>query len=99
MNRAKAIAEAMEMQPARGWTEALSKAHKIPGEPEYQRRCSYCGDVVEEGQQCCHEIHNEMEAECPMCGDEIEWQHSVTSCGLEASVPKCTHCEWEGDPQ
>jgi predicted RNA-binding Zn-ribbon protein involved in translation (DUF1610 family) len=68
-------------------------------EPEYQRRCMYCGDVVEENEQCCGEVHNEMEAECPECGNEIKWQSATTSCGVEASIPRCTHCEWEGDPQ
>lgn len=99
MNRSQAIAQAMEMQPAPGCTEALSKAHQIPAEPEYQRRCSYCGEVVEEGQPCCGEIHNEMEAECPVCGDHIEWQTSTTGCGLEASTPKCTHCNWIGETE
>ncbi len=99
MNRAKAIELAMEMQPAPGWTEALSKAYKIPAEPEYQRRCAYCVNVVEDGQLCCGEVHSELQPECPQCGDDIEWVVGTTSCGIEAHTPKCTHCEWEGDPQ
>lgn len=71
-----------------------------PKEPEYNRRCSYCGEIVEENQQCCHEVHNEVEAECPLCANEITWTHyEATNGNPEASVPKCTHCKWEGDPQ
>ncbi len=66
--------------------------------PVYQRRCSYCGNEVEENQGCCGEVHNELMPECPKCGWEIHWTHHDTPHG-ECSVPRCTNCEWEGDPQ
>jgi hypothetical protein len=101
MNRSTAIAHAMEHQGAKGFTAMLSKANQIAGEPEYQWRCCYCGEVTgnEPTPWCCGEVHSEEVAECPECGDNIDWQTSVTGCGIEASVPKCCHCDWEGDPQ
>ena len=68
-------------------------------QPEYQRRCSYCGDVVEEGQAHCGESgHSQLEPECPACGCDVDDIHTVAH-GIETSVWKCTNCNWESDPE
>ena len=36
---------------------------------------------------------------CPICEGEIAWQSGGTACGLEAHIPHCTECEWEGEPE
>ena len=72
---------------------------RLNGEPEWQRRCAFCGDVVEEGTAHCGEFnHNEMEPECPECGNEVDPCHSLVT-GIETTVWKCNNCNWVSDPE
>ena len=91
MNRATAVQKASEMFPAKGWVDALHKAYQIPGEPVYRHVCMQCEREVDPLEYCCGECEQEERAECPMCGDDIEWSTD--------SVPRCVHCDWEGDQQ
>ena len=62
------------------------------------RRCVYCGDVVEESQPHCGEVHNELVPECPSCGEDMDYvRHDIT--GIETYVLQCSNCEFRTDPE
>jgi len=68
-------------------------------QPEWQRRCIYCGTVVShENTPCCKEVHNDEQPECPACGEDVDvFDKSIH--GIESTVYKCTDCNWESDPE
>ena len=66
--------------------------------PDWNIRCNYCGEVVLENEQCCSEIHNELQAECPLCHEEADLQRA-DCCGVETYVYRCVSCNWVSDPE
>ena len=69
----------------------------LNGEPEYQTRCAYCGDV-KTSLSCCGEVHFEEQAECPKCGCEVD-RCNAHFTGIETTVWMCNNCNWVSDPE